>query len=128
MVIDDERTARTELALLLARWGRVEEAESAQQGLTKIREAMAASDPYSLVCVDLCMPGEGGLEALNAIRDLDERSGTDRTEVVMVTSSDDKHDVIEAFRQQADAYLVKPVSAAKIEELVARLGGGEGQR
>jgi len=128
IVIDDERIARTELSLLLARWGRVDEAESGEVGLQMVREAMEASDPYQLVCVDLSMPGEDGLETVHALRDLDDEVGIAKTEVVVVTASDDKKDVFEAFRRQADGYLIKPVSMARLEELVNRIGGTEGQR
>ncbi|MFT4515091.1 MAG: DNA-binding NarL/FixJ family response regulator [Planctomycetota bacterium] len=36
---------------------------------------------------------------------------------------DDKADVIEAFRRQADGYLVKPVSKARLGEAIGRLRG-----
>ena len=123
IVIDDEPTARLELGMLLASYGDVDDVSNARDGLDMIREAMEASKPYDLVCLDLSMPGTDGMETLNEIRDLDDEIGLQKTGVVVVTSSDDKSDVIEAFRRQADGYLVKPVSKQKLEAAIDRMGG-----
>jgi len=121
LVIDDEPVARLELTMLLEELGRIDQAPDAAHGIEMIRKAMEASDPYSLVCLDLCMPGSDGLDTLNEIRDLDETHGLTPTQVIMVTASSDTSDVIEAFRRQADGYLVKPVSADQIQLVMTRL-------
>lgn len=123
LVIDDERTARLELRMLLQPYGEVDDAADARDGIEMVRTAMEESRPYDLVCLDLSMPGFDGLETLNEIRDLDDEIGLARTGVVVVTSSGDKDDVLEAFRRQADGYLVKPVSKEKLDETIGRMGG-----
>lgn len=121
LVIDDEPVARLELTMLLEGLGRIDEAPNAEHGIAMIRAAMEESDPYALVCLDLCMPGDDGLDTLNEIRDLDETHGLHPTQIVMVTASSETADVIEAFRRQADGYLVKPVSADQIDSVMSRL-------
>lgn len=121
LVIDDEPVARLEVTMLLEHLGRVDQAPDAENGVTMIREAMESNDPYAIVCLDLSMPGDDGLDTLNEIRDLDESHGWHPTQVLMVTSSDATMDVIEAFRRQADGYLVKPVTADKLELAISRL-------
>jgi DNA-binding NarL/FixJ family response regulator len=39
----------------------------------------------------------------------------------MVTASDQTADVLEAFRHQADAYLIKPVHEDRLEGIVERV-------
>ncbi|MFT4840505.1 MAG: two-component system nitrate/nitrite response regulator NarL [Planctomycetota bacterium] len=121
IAIDDEPTARLALGGLLESLGLVDDAGNARDGLDMIRAAMEASRSDDLVCLDLSMPGTDGIETLNEIRELDEEVGLARTGVIMVTSSDDKTDVIEAFRRQADGYLVKPVSKARLGEAIGRM-------
>jgi two-component system chemotaxis response regulator CheY len=122
IVIDDEPTARLASGGGLPdSLGLADDAGNARDALDVIRAAMEASQPHDLVCLDLSMPGTDRVETLNEIRELDEEVGLARTGVIMVTSSDDKTDVIEAFRRQADGYLVKPVSKARLGEAIGRM-------
>jgi two-component system chemotaxis response regulator CheY len=122
LVVDDEPTARLHLRMLLADLGEVDEVENAAVAIEQVRDAVRANQPYDLVCLDLSMPGPDGLETVAMIREVDQymRKGT-RTGVVIVTASTDMQDVLTAFREQADAYLTKPVSVPKLEEALRQV-------
>jgi PAS domain S-box-containing protein len=66
LVVDDSEAARRVLRTYLSQWGcRVDEAERGEEALTKMRRSVAdtaggGADPYSLVLVDLRMPGIDG--------------------------------------------------------------------
>ncbi len=64
---------------------------------------------YSLVLLDVNMPGESGMELLAGIRS--EHPGT---AVVMVTGADDRHLAMAAIEQGAYGYMVKPVRAGEL--------------
>lgn len=59
-----------------------------------------------LVLLDLNMPRKDGREVL---RDLKEDPDLKRIPVVVLTTSSDEQDVLEAYEHSANAYIVKPV-------------------
>jgi two-component system OmpR family response regulator len=74
---------------------------------------MAASSPYSVVTLDVRLPGIDGFEVCRRLRDDDIR-----TPILMLTALDDVEDLIAGLDVGADDYLVKPFDFG---ELVARL-------
>jgi two-component system chemotaxis response regulator CheY len=123
LVVDDEPTARGHLRLLLARHGKVDETENAAVAIELVRAAVRAGNPYDLVCIDLSMPGPSGLEMVGMVREVDRymQQGA-RTGVVVVTASSEREDMSAAYREHADAYLVKPVSMASLDEALRKVG------
>ena len=87
--------------------------------------AIAATEQFDLVVLDLGLPGKGGLDVL---RDL--RAANDATPVIILTARDDTGDRVAGLEAGADDYLGKPFD---LEELIARIrvrlrGGGGAQR
>ncbi len=76
-------------------------------------ETMVAERRPDLVVLDVVMPGMSGLEALRHLR-----ANGRMIPVIMLTARDDEEDKVQALRDGADDYLVKPFSA---RELVARV-------
>jgi len=108
LVVDDDPGIRDLTAAFLRGHGyAVDAAESA----AAMRAAMAERD-YSLVVLDVMMPGEDGLSVL---RSLDRRSGP---AVVMVSVIGQDVDRIVGLEMGADDYLAKP---ANPRELLARI-------
>ena len=119
LVIDDEAVARLHLRMLLETRGPVDEAPDAVAGLARIREAFAARVPYDLVCIDLSMPGTGGIEAIRMLHEVDRTLRDGRhTHVVVVTASDDQKDIRAALHQHVDGYLLKPITPGQVAETI----------
>src|SRR5262245_48497713 len=83
-----------------------------------VRDANAAKlalvgHPYSLVLLDIGLPGESGLHVLRWLR-----SRYDTTPVLILTARGQLSDRIQGLDQGADDYLVKPFQLA---ELMARV-------
>jgi two-component system chemotaxis response regulator CheY len=82
-----------------------------------------AGDAYravrpDLVTMDLVMPGVDGIGALREIRRLDAAA-----RIIMVTAVGEHIKVLEAMREGAAGYVVKPFQAEKVvKELEAALG------
>lgn len=86
------------------------------EALEKLREG--AVGPRRLVLLDLNMPKMNGIEFLRAIRADPALHGTS---VVVLTTSNEERDKVEAYSLNVAGYLVKPVTFASFCELMATL-------
>ncbi len=110
LIADDEPLLRDQLAAHLARlWPELEVVAQARNG----REAVELFDELrpQVAFLDVHMPGMNGVEAARCIGR--------RAEVVFVTAFDQY--AVEAFRQGAIDYIVKPVEAERLLDSVQRL-------
>ncbi len=74
---------------------------------------MAVQREYDLLLLDLVLPGQSGLEILQAVR------ATRPTQpVIILTARGEENDRVEGLRLGADDYVVKPFS---VKELLARV-------
>jgi two-component system response regulator len=78
-----------------------------------------ANNLPQLVLLDLKRPKVGGLEVLKRLRS-DER--TRLTPVVILTSSREDRDLVEAYGLGANSYVVKPVDFSQFLEAARQLG------
>ena len=113
MVVDDNWENRSVLVNLLAPIGFVTvEAEDGQQALELLKQ-----QPVDLVIADLVMSGMGGLELLHHLK----QSPTLHHQKIIVSSAyvtvQDQQLVLEAG---ADAFLPKPMDAARLFEFLAQ--------
>jgi response regulator RpfG family c-di-GMP phosphodiesterase len=99
LIVDDEASVRKVMAVVLAQLGHLcQTAASAQEAL-RILEAQ----PIDAVISDLQMPGMSGMELLSKVRQL-----YPQLAFLIVTGVDDIRVGIQAMRQGADDYIVKP--------------------
>lgn len=108
LVIDDEVSFVKGLKLQLENHGlSVETAHNGPEGLEKIRKNI-----YSLVVLDLMLPGMDGIEVCRRIRDFSV------VPIIMLTAKEDEIDKILGLEVGADDYLNKPFN---FRELLARI-------
>lgn len=72
-----------------------------------------------VVLLDLKLPKVDGLEVLKRMKS-DER--TQKTPVVVLTSSAEDRDLLDSYRLGVNSYIVKPVDYEKFSDAVSRLG------
>ena len=82
---------------------------------------LAALDkrPYSLLLLDIQMPGMDGFETAKAIRER-ERLGRKRTPIVALTAHAMSGDSDRCIAAGMDDYLTKPIDAQRLEEVVKK--------
>ena len=110
LIADDEPLLRDQLASHLARlWPELQVVAHARNG----REALELFDELrpQVALLAVHMPGVNGVEAARCIGR--------RAEVVFVTAYDQY--AVEAFRQGAIDYIVKPIEAERLRDSVQRL-------
>lgn len=109
LIVDDEEAIRFSLEELLTRDGhQVVAVESGERAL-----AALADQRFDLVLLDLKLEGMGGLEVLSALR----QHALD-TAVIVLTAHGSMETAIQALRQGAHDYLLKPCDAASLRESV----------
>jgi len=105
LTIDDDQAVRESLANFLEDFGYVVlQAGDGQQGL----DVFAAHHP-DMVLVDLRMPRMDGLQVLAKVKEM-----SPEIPVMVVSGAGDIRDVVEALRQGAWDYLVKPIQDMNI--------------
>ena len=115
LVVDDFPTMRRIVRSLLKELGfeNVEEAEDGQEALTKLR-----AGGFEFVVSDWNMPNLDGLEMLKEIRRDPKLSSLP---VLMVTAEAKKENIIAAAQAGANGYVVKPFTAATLEEKLNKI-------
>lgn len=124
LVVDDDLITRMVLQKILCGYAEVHSCVDGNEAVLAYRRALERGDPYDLVCMDLLMPVMDGIEALKLIRREEELHGRFRpwaTKVIITTATDDKNTISQAFRGLCDAYVLKPIDAAEIIDIVSCL-------
>ena len=115
LVVDDFPTMRRIVRSLLKELGftNVEEAEDGQEALGKLK-----GGDFEFVVSDWNMPNLDGLEMLKQIR-ADEAMKA--LPVLMVTAEAKKENIVAAAQAGANGYIVKPFTAATLEEKLNKI-------
>jgi DNA-binding response OmpR family regulator len=112
LVVDDEKATRLSLAEILSLEGyQVTSASSGEEALQKLEEKT-----FDLVLADLVMKEVDGLEVMEVVKKL-----SPETVVIMLTAYGTLESAIQAMRQGAYDYLIKPCGA---QEIVASVESG----
>ncbi len=117
MLIDDHALFREGLQGLLERRGIgvVATAGTGQDGLRQVSEVLP-----DVILLDMRMPDMSGLEVLRALR----KSGATMP-IVMLTTSDDERDLVEALRSGAQGYLLKDIDPEELVSVLSDIVAGE---
>ncbi|MFZ2289274.1 MAG: two-component system response regulator OmpR [Halopseudomonas yangmingensis] len=109
LIVDDDARLRRLLERFLSEQGyRVRAVENTEQ-----MDRLLSRELYSLIVLDLMLPGEDGLSACKRLRD----QGNE-TPIIMLTAKGDEGSRIQGLEMGADDYLPKPFNP---RELVARI-------
>jgi two-component system chemotaxis response regulator CheY len=115
LVVDDFSTMRRIVKNLLKELGyaNVDEAEDGVQALAKLR-----SETFDFVVSDWNMPNMDGLTMLQNIR---ADPALAKLPVLMVTAEAKKENIIAAAQAGANGYVVKPFTAATLDEKLNKI-------
>ncbi|WP_067617771.1 response regulator transcription factor [Alicyclobacillus acidiphilus] len=119
LIVDDEERIRRLVRMYLERSGfSVTEAEDGPSAVQ-----LALSEPFSLIVLDLMLPGLDGRDVCQQIRQHSE------VPIIMLTAAGDEMNRIHGFEIGADDYVVKPFSPRelimRIKALLKRAGEAE---
>ncbi|MCU0842201.1 MAG: chemotaxis response regulator CheY [Thiobacillaceae bacterium] len=115
LVVDDFSTMRRIVRNLLKELGftNVDEAEDGVAALQKLRNAN-----FQFVITDWNMPNMTGIDLLKNIR---ADATLKHLPVLMITAEAKKENIVEAAQNGASGYIVKPFTAAVLEEKLNKI-------
>ncbi len=116
LVVDDFSTMRRIVRNLLKELGftNVDEAEDGVAALQKLK----AAGNFQFVITDWNMPNMTGIDLLKAIR---ADAALKHLPVLMITAEAKKENIIEAAQSGASGYIVKPFTAAVLDEKLNKI-------
>ncbi len=118
LIIDDHTLFRSGIKLLLERQEGFEVVGEASDGLEGVKRAKQLKP--DVVLLDLHMPVTGGLVTIPLLRD-----EVPKTEIIMLTVSEDTDDLLEALRMGARGYLLKNIETEFLLDSIRRAAAGE---
>ena len=125
LIAEDDFTSRLMLQKLLAPYGESHVAVDGREALDAFRAARQKRRPYDLVCLDIMMPEMDGQSVLREIRAIEEGAGISAgrgARILMTTALKDPKNVMTAFRELCDGYLVKPIDKTKLLKYLREFG------
>jgi two-component system chemotaxis response regulator CheY len=125
LIVEDDYASRKLFRAILVPHGRIDVAVNGQEGVEAFQLALEEGEPYDLICLDIMMPEMDGQQTLRAIREIEAERGIlgyGGVKIIMVTALGGQDQVRLAFREQCEAYLVKPISRDLLLGTVRELG------
>ena len=125
LIVEDDFTSRVLLQEFLKAYGPVHIAVNGREAVEAVRNSMSSGQPYELICLDIMMPEMDGYEALREIRALEDArsvAATSTAKIFMTTALGSSKNVIQAFNQSCDAYLLKPIEKTKLLDRLLEFG------
>ena len=115
LVVDDFSTMRRIVRNLLKELGysNVDEAEDGAMALSKLK-----NETFDFVISDWNMPNMTGIELLRAVR---ADGQIKHLPFLMITAEAKRENIIEAATAGANGYIVKPFTAATLEEKMGKI-------
>jgi two-component system, NtrC family, response regulator PilR len=109
LVVDDERSLREVLSIMLKRAGyMVTEASDGDEAIGHVNKEI-----YDLVITDLRMPKADGMDVLKAVK-----SSSPDTVVLVITAFATSDSAVEAMKQGAYDYLTKPFQVDEVQLII----------
>lgn len=125
LIAEDDLAAQKLVQRYLSEYGACDVASNGREAVNAHIDALNQKRPYDMVLLDIMMPGMNGHQVLEAIRRVENDhgiNGLDAVKVIMITALGDSKNVIGAFREGCEAYIVKPVKKEKLYEEMEKLG------
>ena len=120
LVVDDFATMRKVVKKVLTELGYsdIQEAEDGKAAFQLIQDAANGGAPFQCIVSDWNMPNMTGIELLRAVR---ADGQIKHLPFLMITAEAKRENIIEAATAGANGYIVKPFTAATLEEKMGKI-------
>jgi two-component system NarL family response regulator len=118
IVADDHALFRRGLEMVLESEPDIEVVAEANDGNEVVK--LAIEHMPDLVLMDVRMPGRGGIDAAQAIKDQ-----VPHSKILMLTISDEEEDLYDAIKAGASGYLLKEISIEEVADAIRSVHAGQ---
>ena len=123
LIAEDDFASRKFMLKFLTKYAEVDVTVDGQEAVGAFEIALEDGEPYDLVCLDVMMPNMDGLEALEAIRQIEAGNMSQkRARVIMTTALNEVNQVDKAFQLGCEGYAVKPIDTDKFLLIMDKMG------
>ena len=118
VIADDHALFRRGLTMVLESESDIDVVGEANDG----HEVVTLAEKFmpDLVLMDVRMPGRGGIDAAQAIKD-----AVPHTKILMLTISDEEEDLYDAIKAGASGYLLKEISIEEVADSIRQVHAGQ---
>lgn len=125
LIVEDDFTSCKLIEELLNPYGHCDVAVNGKEAVKAFEMSLEEGPKYDLICLDIMMPEMDGHAALEAIRKVEADRGIhglDGVKIIMTTALGEPRNIMKAFNNQCEAYLVKPIYREKLVRQLKTLG------
>ncbi|AUT03514.1 hypothetical protein CLI64_25640 [Nostoc sp. CENA543] len=116
LVVDDNDTNRKIIYHQATHWGmQVDQANSAISALMLLETACQQEKPYDVILIDMQMPE---IDGMTLGRKIKADSTLAEIPLIILTSTNQRHELQEAFNIGFAAYLLKPIKSSKLLDTI----------
>ena len=127
LIVDDNLLIMRVLEKILEGCRHLQTAHDGQDALNIVTERMKGGEEFDLIFMDCLMPVMDGLEAPVAIRRQEVENSLAPTAIIMLTASAQPSQIQMAKQAGCNAHITKPVTPARLFEVLAGVLNGEGE-
>jgi two-component system chemotaxis response regulator CheY len=121
LIVEDDFLSRKLMLTYLSPFGECDVAANGTEAIQAFKMAKEAGKHYDLITLDILMPDITGQEVLKRIRNIEEEECLPKAKIVMTTALKDSRNIMTAFKNQCEGYLVKPIESEKLREMLREL-------
>ncbi|MFZ5352836.1 MAG: response regulator [Bacillota bacterium] len=124
LIVEDDFVSRCIMQEILSPYGQCDVAVNGNEAYQAFCFAFEQGKPYNLICMDIMMPEMNGQDTLKKIREYESAEGVkgaNAVKIIMTTALGDSNNIKNAFIEQCEAYLIKPISKAKLLDIMKKL-------
>lgn len=115
LIVDDDFISRKLMLKYLRSYCECDVAVSGDEARTAFQLAWTEKVPYELIYLDIVIPGQNGMEVLKYIREYEaENSIKTAVKIIMISALDDQNQVKDAYKNDCNSYLIKPINHDKV--------------
>ncbi len=125
LIADDDQITRRLVRDVLEQTSEVQEASDGGEVIAAVSQAWDEGEPFQCMILDIGMPICDGLDALIAIRNMEDERGVkpeNRMHIVMLTGSSAPGDLYDAHMLDSEAYLMKPIDRDRLVRTLEHVG------
>lgn len=127
LLVDDDESMTLYFDKLLGKYGPCVLTGDGAIAISHFFKALDQNEPFDLVLLDIMMPELDGLTVLGKLRSLEKEYGLSdvkRSKIIMTTALKNPMHIQEAYDEQCDAYMIKPITKDTFMQELSDLGVG----